>query len=115
MSIQLYLNDQFDLYLDELVSLINVNIDHALDILDKCISCAAEKIQSKKFKTAKTCEQPDWFDSECSKLKIEKYNRLHAFHSTGLQEDLNTYLESKRIFKNVCHLKKLKYNEKVYN
>ena len=48
-------------------------------------------------------------------LKKDKYDKLHTFHNTGSQKDLDEYLKSKKFFKNLCHMKKVKYNEKKAN
>ena len=109
------LNQQFDVHADELLLMIPININHAIDKLNECIIYAAEHSQpqySINKLNANKCKQPAWFDKECMDLKHDKYDKLNTFHSTGAEEDLKTYLERKRVFKNTCQLKKRMHDAK---
>lgn len=108
------LNEQFYLYYNELLSLIPVNINHAIDKINECIIFAAKHVQMNYHRCSKFKNnvQAPWFDNECKMLKKDKYDKLHTFHKTGSQNDLAKYLKLKKNFKNLCRMKKVKYNEK---
>ena len=61
------LNHQFDLYLDEILSLISVNVNHDIEKLDECITYAATRIQSPKpgnyNEKLNKCNQSPWFNN----------------------------------------------------
>ena len=97
------LNEKINACAEEIVSLISINIDQAIDKLNECITYAAEHIKPQNVEKPnnKKYNQPKWFDKECIDLKHDKYRKLHSFHKTGLQEDLNIYLDSKRILKKI--------------
>ena len=112
------LNEQLNVHLNDLLTLIPTNINDAIDKLDECVSFAAEQIQPKNKSKAtqyKNGIQPNWFDEECDTLKRNKYKKLHTFHSTGQKKDLDEYLDSKRVFKNKCRLKRVMYNKTKAN
>ena len=108
------LNEQFDLYHNELLSLIPVNINHAINRLNEFITYAAKHVQMNcnRCSNFKNNVQAPWFDHECKMLKKDKYDKLHIFHKTGSQNDLEEYLILKKKFKNLCNMKKVKYNDK---
>ena len=91
------------------MSLIPINIDDAIEKFIECITYAAEYVQPQNGGNSnlRKVYQPPWWDKECTELKQNKYKKLNNFHNTGLEIDLNTYLDSKKIFKNACHMKKI--------
>ena len=56
--------------------------------------------------------QPKWFDKDCKLLKTEKFKCLKRFRWSRCNEDLETYLESRKSFKALCAAKKSSYNSK---
>ena len=90
----------------------NANLDINI-ITDKFISIfkqAGEDFQ-KKPKVTRSNNQP-WFDSELQQLKREKHKTLRRFRLSRSNEDLNIYLHSRNVFKNVIKTKKDKYHQK---
>lgn len=51
-------------------------------------------------------QQPDWWDSDCSKAKYVKHVKLRRFSTTQADSDLVVYLQSKGEFKNLCRAKR---------
>ena len=88
--------------------LANQNIDSAINLLNNCIKNSTAR-QYDKYKNNPK-KQPGWFDRECEELKRKKFEALDRFHHTNSEPDLHFYLNSKRLFKNLCKTKKCAFN-----
>jgi exonuclease III len=75
------------------------------DMPDDFVKCITDAIQTagSKMSTLCTkmnvCDQPEWFDSDCIRLKAVKYQSLRKFRNTGTMVDLRNYKQSKDVFK----------------
>ena len=58
------------------------------------------------MKKNKSCnfkiKQPAWWDEECKKLKSKKFKLLKIFRRSSTQENLRSYKESRKAFKELC-------------
>ncbi len=52
-----------------------------------------------------TNKQPEWWDEVCTKAKYDKYHNLRRYRRTNSKHDLDIYLTSKNVFKNLCRAK----------
>ena len=51
--------------------------------------------------------QPAWWDSDCAEAKCRKNRKLRLFRVSNSKPDLDAYLQSRRLFKNLCNAKRL--------
>ena len=65
------------------------------------------------YKKVKASLQPKWWDKNLASLKKDKYMYLHIFHLSNNTYDLEMYLQSKRLFKNMCSVKRKEYDNKI--
>ena len=72
----------------------------------KCLRKTTCSSKGTKRKSSHS-QQPEWWDEECDKLKTDKYSKLHRFRLTKSRTDLQSYINSKNIFKNMCRAKRL--------
>ena len=89
------------------------DVDSANEILKTCIRNASSNMYSKR--TLNKNNQPKWWDKELDLLKTLKYQNLHKFHFTNDDNDLDAYLQSKRMFKNTCVMKQKEYDRYTIN
>ena len=94
----------------------NNDLDRASGIISSCVMEAANHMQKKNVKSRThdtKSNQPKWWDNELAELKQYKYKCLHKFHKSNKTVDLETYLQSKRCFKNTCSAKKKEHDNKL--
>ena len=91
---------------------IESNTDKALEMLVATITSSAACMQPKQRKRDNTKRgNAPWWDLECECAKRTKYELLDRFHHTNSKEDLEDYLRSKRLLKNICERKKESHRE----
>jgi len=73
---------------------------------------AAEDMRTIRRNFNRYQNNPHWWDSACSKAKREKYSLLRRFRWTNEPADFHLYKNSRRSFKNLCHAKKILYQNK---
>ena len=64
-------------------------------------------------KTFQTATQPGWWEKECKQTRATKNALLNRYRKTDADDDLNSYLQAKNIFRNVVKCKKKLYQEKL--
>ena len=90
------------------------DIDTANNILNECIKKSSDCMQNNyNHKNVKASLQPKWWDKNLASLKRDKYMYLHIFHLSNDTYDLEMYLQSKRLFKNMCSVKRNEYDKKI--
>ena len=88
----------------------NTNINEILKDFQNILKTSSNGcLRHKKFTKR---SQPKWFDKDCKLLKTEKFKCLKRFRRSRCNEDLETYLESRKSFKALCAAKKSSYNSK---
>ena len=109
---QLSSND-FNSSLNEAELLTDYNISESVNIFNEAMVNVADCM--KVVKNIVVHKQPRWFDDECMTLKREKYRTLRRFRLSGDENDLQNFLQAKRLFKMNCDIKKKKQNDEMSN
>ena len=112
-----YMNDLNSCLKDSYASFVNCidsnDLDSANLILITCITRSSTIMQSNRKCDKNRNRQPKWWDKELDVLKTIKYQNLHKFHFTNNDNDLEAYIQSKRIFKNTCAMKQKENDKKT--
>ena len=102
--------DIYDLYFYATNVCNNTNINEILKDFQNILKTSSNGcLRHKKFIKR---SQPKWFDKDCKLLKTEKFKCLKRFRRSRCNEDLETYLESRKSFEALCAAKKSSYNSK---
>ena len=76
-------------------------------MVDKCM-----KLRQANKTDTKRHTQPEWWDNDCDLAKSTKYRLLLRFRLTTMYSDLQRYLQSRTIFRNLCRAKRLRLESK---
>ncbi|XP_077996531.1 uncharacterized protein LOC144449832 [Glandiceps talaboti] len=103
--------------LNTIVRNVNFDVNDFIVVWQDIFDCAVSKCGlSRKILVNPKCRvQPEWFDSECKRLKLEKYRCLRQFRRDGQTRTLDRYNQLKGDFKNKCRDKKRKCMETYRN
>ena len=111
-SFDAYCHENAQVEYEKFMSALDNSVEEACDSYITFIHNAAEKMRSKQ-KKRDSRPQPPWWDAECEQIKQDKYSQLKVFRHTNSHEDLQSYIDIKKKFKNMCKQKQLEHNEKV--
>ena len=97
--------------LEHAISLIDVDVDDALNVFNDCLketaACMKKKLWSGKKK------RKDWFDHECLLLRRKVRKGLRKYRRTLLDADRHSYCIIRREYKHLLKRKKNIYNEMI--
>lgn len=99
--------------LDTMLGDQNTDINTVVQEFETAIYNSSVKYQ--RVKRKKPRSNNNWFDLECKKAKQATRRLLRRFRLQRSDQNLNSYIESKCKYKNVCRQKRLLFNRKYIN
>eukprot|EP00745_Piridium_sociabile_P025429 TRINITY_DN40248_c0_g2_i2.p1 TRINITY_DN40248_c0_g2~~TRINITY_DN40248_c0_g2_i2.p1 ORF type:complete len:123 (-),score=13.89 TRINITY_DN40248_c0_g2_i2:38-361(-) len=96
------------------VSLIQIDINDALNAFNNCIREAAECMK-KHIGCKEQYENRDWFDAECNFQKKLVRRLLNKFRRTLEDEDRHTFCKARREYKHLLNMKRKQFNDSLLN
>ncbi|KAK6178688.1 hypothetical protein SNE40_011214 [Patella caerulea] len=107
------LAEQFDT-LDNLLRI--DDIDSSVEKISNILANAASRmVKRERRHNYSIPEQPPWWDSDCEKLKSEKFSALDIYRLSNLNVDLVKYKNARNSFKSLCSTKKLKHADRNHD
>ena len=101
-----------DNFLANFTELLSENVDTIIRTIETDVNNAVKQIVNLYQKAClfmkknNSCnfkiKQPAWWDEECKKLKSKKFKLLKVFRRFSTQENLRSYKESRKAFKELC-------------
>jgi hypothetical protein len=101
-----------DIYSGRVVDMLMLGVDNVLSggdteranwLINSVFSMLGKEF---KMKTPSKGRKNEWFDNECAALRKNAIKNLRDFRKYRSDENKEKYLQSKKIFKNTCKLKK---------
>ena len=86
---------------------INDCVQSIVEMYHKAADCMKVKNGMPNF-----AKQEPWWDSECERLKKDKFKALRYFRNESNYQNLNNYKKLRNRFKDVCRRKKLDYQKR---
>jgi hypothetical protein len=103
-------NDDCKKVLNEHILDLNTNINDIVQKFNNYMYEVGKHFEQKKKSTRNKPYTP-WFDQVCKAKKSIKYKALRCFRACKSETNLNTYIQAKKEFKNICTEKQTLYNK----
>lgn len=102
---------------DDILQSIDTNINDAINNITLLYQNAARSMRAHNTCTTYSYKstQPPWWDQHCCDLKRDKYRALRKFRLTNDFEDLDSYKQSKRSFKQYIKTRKSQLQKQKRN
>ena len=95
------------------ISLIDTNVNEALNVFNSCIKEAADCMRKEIRVNKNKCY--DWYDSECRASKRNVRKLLKKFRHTIMAQDRDCFCKARREYKNLLKRKKKQFNDVMLN
>ncbi|KAK6167154.1 hypothetical protein SNE40_021249 [Patella caerulea] len=94
------------------------DIDSSVEQISNILANAASRMIKRERRhnySIQGPEQPPWWDSDCEKLKSEKFSALDIYRLNNLNVDLVEYKNARKSLKSLCSIKKLKHADRNHD
>jgi len=92
---------------------VDLPIDHATNVLSKCITESAESMKKSFIHTPHRKRIPSWFDDDCKKFRKRVRNLLQKYYRTKRDSDRDLYVETRRDYKSLLRKRKVEHKKNM--